>query len=109
MTSENFGECLKTYRKEHFLTQEQMAERLGLSANHLCTLERGKKHPRPSTIAAFCKLFGNGTAKWEGRTAEREGDSPEVLYAKLWRELKQLEPQKRKELVEMFARLIDWM
>lgn len=38
-----FGENVKRYRKKLGLSQEQLAERLGISANHLSVIETGTK------------------------------------------------------------------
>ena len=111
MNADDFAAKLKAYRKENFLTQEQMAKLLGLSANHIGTLEQGKKRPRASTMAAFEELMRR-TGPPEQRDANPTDPMSEeevALYSQLWRELKCLEPQQEKELLEMFSRILDWI
>lgn len=111
MTAEEFGPKLKEYRKENFLTQEQMAGLLGLSTNHIGTLELGKKKPRASTMAAFEELIRRKSrAEWTtaDQTDSMSGDEVE-LYTRLWEALKRLEPQQEKELLQMFFRILDWL
>ena len=46
-----FSEVLKRYRKAAALTQEELAERAGLSRNAISALERGSRHsPRKDTV-----------------------------------------------------------
>ena len=51
--NETFAMRIKQYRKEHFMTQRQLADLVGISVNYLGTLEKGKKRTRASTIANF--------------------------------------------------------
>ena len=44
------GKNLRTYRKQRNLTQEQLAERAGLSPNYIGILERGEKQPSLETL-----------------------------------------------------------
>ena len=46
-----FGENLKLQRKKHGMTQEELAEKLNISANHLAKLETGIKFASPELIA----------------------------------------------------------
>ena len=46
-----FGENLKLQRKKQRMTQEEFAEKLSISANHLAKLETGMKFASPELIA----------------------------------------------------------
>jgi len=46
-----FGENLKFQRKKQGMTQEEFAEKLNISANHLAKLETGMKFASPELIA----------------------------------------------------------
>src|SRR5690349_3221246 len=51
MTDTNFGELLRRYRIAENLTQEELAERAGLSARGISDLERGARGlPRKDTL-----------------------------------------------------------
>ena len=45
-------------RKEKSITQEQLAEKLSLSKNHISSMERGKCLPTASTILDLCEVLG---------------------------------------------------
>jgi len=49
---------LRFRREMAGLTQEELAERAGLSKNALGALERGSSEPRPSTIRRLAEALG---------------------------------------------------
>lgn len=107
---EKFGQKLKQYRKEHYMTQKQLADLIGVSANHIGTLENGKKKPRASTIAAFEEAIQK--QEWTEAVLEdltfRETDQMAV-YTQIWSELKRLDPEKERDVLETFFHILDWM
>jgi len=48
------GTAIKTLRKSKGMTQKDLAQRCGLSANALCTLERNGSFPTKDTIEKIC-------------------------------------------------------
>lgn len=111
MMEENFGKILRQYRKEHYLTQKQMADLIGLSPNHIGTLESGKKKPRASTIAAFEEAVKQKSWKtWY--PSEELGNMREderKAYEQIWKGLRRLDSEREKEVLEMFFRILDWL
>ncbi|HET8631361.1 MAG TPA: helix-turn-helix domain-containing protein, partial [Thermomicrobiales bacterium] len=83
MTSEHaasppFGELLRGYRMAAGLSQEQLAERAGLSARAISDLERGvRRVPYPHTVAQLAAALGL-TAPERARLAAavRRGRAP---------------------------------
>ena len=56
---EPFGERLRRYREAAGYSQEQLAERAGLSANAIGALERGeRKRPYPDTLRRLADALG---------------------------------------------------
>lgn len=51
------GERIAIKRKEKKLTQEELAERLGISLQTVSNIECGKKSTRPENIAKICTLL----------------------------------------------------
>ena len=41
---------IKQYRKKHSLSQEELAEEIGISSRHLQRLEQNEEHTRVSTF-----------------------------------------------------------
>src|SRR5512134_2325379 len=71
-----FGAQLRRYREAAGLTQEQLAERAGLTANAISLLERGQRRlPYPQTIRKLAEALGLSTAEiatWRDTFKERE-------------------------------------
>ncbi len=53
----DFAARLQTLRKDHGMTQEQMAEALNISLEHLSKMERGKRKPSTDLIVAMACYF----------------------------------------------------
>lgn len=52
------GERLRTLRKKAGLTQEQLAEAIGVHLNTVCLWERGEYTPKTQSIKALAKALG---------------------------------------------------
>ncbi|WP_410670236.1 ATP-binding protein [Amycolatopsis sp. cmx-4-68] len=56
---ESFGALLRRLREHASLTQEQLAQRSGVSAKAISALERGeRRHPYPHTVCALAEALG---------------------------------------------------
>ena len=53
----NIGKKVKTLRLEHKLTQEQLAEYVDKSREHISCIENGKHLPTLDTMFAFAEYF----------------------------------------------------
>ena len=53
-----FNEKLQQLRKQKGLTQEELAEKLGVSTQMISNLELGKKAIRPENLARVCDVLG---------------------------------------------------
>ena len=56
-----FGKRLSLLRKSHGLTQEQLAEKLNISWDHLSKIERGKRHASLELIVTISQQFSVST------------------------------------------------
>jgi len=52
------GERLKKARKDRGLTQEQLAERSGLSTRHIAKIEKGDVNPSFEVLSTLVKTLG---------------------------------------------------
>ena len=79
---ESFAAALRELRMRSGLTQEQLAERAGLSANAVSALERGeRRHPYPHTVRALASALGldaeaSSALEAVARPRERHADLP---------------------------------
>ena len=53
----NFGRKLKYHRKQSGLTQEQLAEKMGVSYTQYQNYERGKSYPLMEKFIVLCQLL----------------------------------------------------
>ena len=52
------GENIRDHRRKQDLTQEELAERLGVSYQSVCRWENGTTYPDIELLPAITKLFG---------------------------------------------------
>ena len=57
MTQENIGKFIAEKRKEHELTQEKFAEKLGVSNRSVSRWENSKTMPDFSLLPQICKIL----------------------------------------------------
>lgn len=59
-----FGNALEAHRKCEELSQKEFAMKLGISAQSLCDIEKGRKIPSPSRAVKIAKLIGHPEKVW---------------------------------------------
>lgn len=99
-------ERLKTVRKALHLTQQDMADRLGLKRNTIATYEIGKAQPSDRTIADICREFNINEA-WL-RTGEGDMCQPvtrDQAITDFMAGILKGEPDFRTKLIGVLARL----
>lgn len=52
------GEKVRQLRDEHALTQEELAERIGITVTALSRIERNQAEPRPKTRRKLAEALG---------------------------------------------------
>lgn len=58
----DFGQAIRTLRKERDLTQTQLAERCFVSTNAVNAWENGRAYPPKGSVERLCKAFGVSVA-----------------------------------------------
>jgi transcriptional regulator with XRE-family HTH domain len=66
VADETFGARLKRLREGIALTQEQLAEKAGLSQQTVSNLEQDQYSPTWPTVQLLCKALGVGSTVFEG-------------------------------------------
>ena len=96
---ETMGTRIALRRKELYLTQEQLAEKMGVSLQTISNIELGKKAIRPQNLAKLCDCL-EITSDYilYGRRSERQmGDFMKRMSA-----LTQAEYQAVQKIVDLF-------
>ena len=78
MIDKRIGERIKQCREQLGLTQEQFAERLGLTTNYISTVERGASFPRCEKLIAiiFCDVITHTSEYRSGILSEELKELP---------------------------------
>ena len=53
-----FGAKIKRLRAKHKLTQDQLAEKMGIATRTLCGIENGENFVKAETVEKVCEVFG---------------------------------------------------
>ena len=61
-----FGNSLEAYRLSEELTQKQFAKKLGITAQSLCDLEKGRRIPSVERAAKIAKKLNEPAVSWIG-------------------------------------------
>ena len=72
----DFGQAIRTLRKERNMTQGQLAERCFVSTNAVSAWETGRAYPPKSSVERLCQAFGVPVAYFVTESIE-ERDFPE--------------------------------
>ena len=59
-----FGEALESYRLGEEISQADMAKRIGISAQSLCDIEKGRRIPTPKRAAKIAQVIGKPEIFW---------------------------------------------
>ena len=106
----DFVQTMKKYRERHHITQEVLADMLGVQTKYISLLETGRRNP---SAELQCKLEEliiadelNGTFKRQNTTLTQE----EVeIQIKIFRKLSKLQPVQREKAVEVICQILDMM
>ncbi len=93
-TQKLIGLRIMQRRKELRLSQEKLAEKLGISKNHLSNIERGKYMPTTECIFKICSAMGNTPDYYLVGTPTSETD--EIVNL-----IKTMPPNNQKKLTEL--------
>jgi DNA-binding XRE family transcriptional regulator len=59
-----FGEALESYRIGEEISQSGMARKIGISAQSLCDIEKGRRIPTPKRAARIARVIGEPEMFW---------------------------------------------
>lgn len=80
-SKEIFGINLRHFRKLNNLTQEELSEKLGVTAIHLGRIENGKSFVTAELLDSLCLIFNISPATFFYTTQEFSGD--DSLFSKI--------------------------
>lgn len=87
------GQRIYKQRRSLGITQEALAEKVGVSANYISKVERGKERPNLDMLGKICVVININLARLLIGVCEEEFDYLHSDFAEL---LKECSPEKRK-------------
>lgn len=103
MTQENIGKFIAEKRKENRMTQEQFAEKLGVSNRSVSRWENGKTMPDYSLFPSICETLEVSVSELlEGKESERKYHLEEQIH--LIVELIDYEKQKKQRIINRYMK-----
>ena len=103
MIDKRIGERIKQWREQLGLTQEQFAERLGLTTNYISTVERGASFPRCEKLIA---IINGLEVSADAIFCDVITHSNEYRGGQLSEELKQLPPEEQQRILEIVELMV---
>ena len=89
-----FGKRLKILRKEHHITQVQLAERMDQTESNIRNYELGKAFPRIPGLMVLSEMFGVSTDFLLGLSDVRDGNRKRVSLRASTATMRGVFPQK---------------
>ena len=103
MNLEAVGRRIKEARIKRGLTQEQLAEKLNLSSDHISVLERGAKPPRFETFIAIANALETDA---NFLLSDVLAVSPAIASTQLSEKLSALPTQEQKKILRILDAMI---
>lgn len=82
---------LKAVRQYHRMGQKELADELGISAAHLCWIEKGKKTPTLEILSSYSRIFGIPLSSLIYFAEESESKVKKPISEKVFKMLEWLE------------------
>ena len=79
MNAEKIGQCIAKRRLAANLTQDQVAEKLGIGYEAISRMERGKSIPTIIRLAELAEIFGCGIQELLTESSNRPSDQAEQI------------------------------
>ena len=98
------GQAMQRMRKEHNMTQEQLAEKVGVDPNSISRIERGRLIPALSTLIDICNALDTGADSI--LAAYITADTP-IRWTPLAKKLESMELEKQHKLETILNCLIE--
>jgi len=101
------GKRLAKYRKMQGLSQEALAEKIGLSRKQVVDYETGRVHLNDEMIVRFALVLNASADELLGLKPMRHTeDSPELRFTRRLRDLSQLPEDKKRAVLKILDDLI---
>ena len=106
----DFGQRMKQYRGRHDLTQEKLAEKLGVQTKHISLLENGHRNPSPELQKKLEDLMIADELSSALSSPNKPITEEELLVQlRLFHQLSRLDSSQREKVLNVIYELLDAM
>ena len=105
MNENKFSQIIKELRKKHNLTQQQLADIVGITATGVSYWESGNATPNTETLNKLSKYFGVTVNYLLGIKDNMEEDN--YRTAIIFRKAEQVDPKEKEKLLDILDSTID--
>lgn len=106
MNASKIGKRIQEERRKRGVTQQELAEKLGMTAKYISNIECGSKTPKLETFVAIANAL-----QVDANTllVDSLAVSDEIRCSGLWERMSAFSPEKREKLLRMLSMLADDM
>ena len=104
----DFSQAMKRYRTKHQITQEVLADILGVQTKYISLLETGRRNPSAELQRKMENLILADEMDGMFKRQETALTSEEIeTQIKIFRKLSKLQPVQREKAVEIICQILD--
>ena len=106
----DFGQRMKQYRGKHNLTQEKLAEKLGVQTKHISLLENGHRNPSPELQKKLEDMIIADELRSTLSSPNKPLTEEElIIQLRLFHKLSRLNSSQREKVLNVIYELLDAM
>ena len=106
----DFGQTMRNYRAEHRMTQEELADKLGVQTKHISFLENGHRNPGPDLQKKMEDLLIADEMRQALRRDSSALSEEELeVQLKIFHKLSRLQPVQKEKALELIYSILDAM
>lgn len=98
---------IRELREKMGLTGSELAQRIGISAQHVYDLERGKRRLNETLIKKLCQVFNVSSDYLLGIDYPEEGEDTDSYVSFRGSRFAKLSPESRKAILQLIDRLYE--
>ena len=103
MDRKAIGHRIKEYRKKAGLTQDELAEKVGLSPHYYSAIERGASFPRIEKLVLILNEIGASADQIFVDVVNRSG---KTQASRLWEDIQGLPPEERRRILRLVETIV---
>ena len=106
----DFGESMRMYRAEHKMTQEDLADALGVQTKYISMLECGHRNPSTNLQKKMENLIAQDEVERAFRKEKTELTKEQIeVQLRLFHKLNKIHPNQKEKAIDLVCQILDVM